>query len=63
MRELTDIWTRHDSYAVMFVWIPVERRRVFLLRKYITGKMRKMFRWKSKRKVKGAGKIREEPDS
>jgi hypothetical protein len=35
MRELTDIWTRHESQAVMFVWIEMECRRVFLLRKIL----------------------------
>jgi len=47
MRELIDIWTRHESYAVMFVWIQIEYRRVFLLRKNIRDVMRKIFHWYS----------------
>jgi hypothetical protein len=63
MRELTDRWTRYERYAFVFAWIQIEYHRVFLLRKIIRGVMHKIFCWKSKRKVKGAGKFRVEPIS
>jgi len=61
MRELADLWTRYENYAVMFVWIQKECCCVILLRKITRGVMRKIFLWKSKHKVKGIWKVREEP--
>jgi hypothetical protein len=55
-------WTIYENYAFMFAWIQIEHRRV-LLRKIIRGVMGKIVRWKSKHKVKGVGKVREEPNS
>jgi hypothetical protein len=63
MRELTDRWARYEIYAFMFISIQMEWPPVFLLRKDIKGVKRKIFLWKSKHKVKGAGKVREEPNS